>query len=87
MTILAARPVSQVRFIAATARSTTPDLQALTEKHPGRVVFVPLNVTDQDSVQAAVVTVGEALGSNTGLDCLINNAGVLSWTPGGAPEM
>lgn len=84
---LAERPVEQVRFIAATARKQTPALAELTTKYPGRVVFVPLEVTDQESVKAAVAEVEKALGPNEGLDVLINNAGILNVTPGGIANM
>lgn len=84
--ILAARSVDQVRFIAATARKITPALQTLVDKHPGRVVFVSLETTQQESVDAAVREVERALGGK-GLDCLINNAGISGYTPGGVANM
>ncbi|EXJ95963.1 hypothetical protein A1O1_01088 [Capronia coronata CBS 617.96] len=85
--LLAERPVEKVRFIAATARTKTPGLAELTEKYPGRVAFIPLEVTKEESIKAAVTEVEKALGPNQGLDVLVNNAGIASLTPGGVSEM
>lgn len=87
VTFLASRPASEVRFIAAAARKKTPALQKLTERYPGRVVFVPVDVTKKDSVGAAVRTVEQALGPDGGIDVLINNAGIMTFTPNGIQEM
>ncbi|KAG9785204.1 hypothetical protein ABEF93_007057 [Exophiala dermatitidis] len=84
---LAARPESEVRFIAATGRREATALKELTQKYPGRVVFVPLDTTDDASVKAAVKEVERLLGPNGGLDVLINNAGVLNLTPEGIEKM
>lgn len=84
---LAEKPIAQVRIIFAAARRQTPGLADLTKQYPGRVVFVPLEVTSEESVKAAVPEVEKALGSKEGLDVLINNAGILNITPGGIAEM
>jgi NAD(P)-dependent dehydrogenase (short-subunit alcohol dehydrogenase family) len=53
------------------------DLRQLAAEHPGRVVILPLDVTDADSLAASV----EQVRAQTGhLDMLINNAGIY---PGG----
>jgi len=87
VTILAQRPADQVRFIAATARSKTPALQTDIEKYTRRVVFVTLETHKQESLNASASEVEGILGPNAGLDCLINNAGVIGITPGGISEM
>lgn len=76
-TFLLQRPTDQVRFVAAAARTKTPALETLINKYPGRIAFIPLEVTSKESVNAAVVKVQEALGADAGLDVLINNAGIM----------
>ena len=83
VTILAARPIEEVRFNAATARTKTPALSQITEKYPGRVVFIALETNKEASLKAAVREVEKALGLDTGLDVLINNASIMNYTPGG----
>ncbi|POI20083.1 hypothetical protein CIB84_016170, partial [Bambusicola thoracicus] len=51
------------------------ELQKLASKHPN-LVIVPLEVTDPASIKAAAASVGERL-KGSGLNLLINNAGVL----------
>ncbi|EXJ91482.1 hypothetical protein A1O3_00030 [Capronia epimyces CBS 606.96] len=87
-TILAARPEDQVRFIVAAARTKTPALEALINKYPSRIAFVELEVTSQESIDAAVVKVKQVLGpsSNGGIDILINNAGIMPFNPSGIFE-
>nr|AXB87366.1 NADB-LER1 [Gallus gallus] len=52
------------------------ELQKLASKHPN-LVIVPLEVTDPASIKAAAASVGERL-KGSGLNLLINNAGVLN---------
>jgi NAD(P)-dependent dehydrogenase (short-subunit alcohol dehydrogenase family) len=87
VTLLAARPANEVRFIAAAARSKSPALQKLIELYPDRVIFVPLDVTRKESAETATRAVEQALGPDGGIDVLINNAGVMTFTPGGIQEM
>ncbi|MFE2246716.1 SDR family NAD(P)-dependent oxidoreductase [Streptomyces lavendulae] len=60
--------------VAVAARTTGP-LEELAAAHPGRVLPLPLDVTDRDAVAAAVAT---AVGRFGRLDVVINNAGTLT---------
>jgi NAD(P)-dependent dehydrogenase (short-subunit alcohol dehydrogenase family) len=86
-TILSGRSSQQVRKVIASARTKTPALQTLLEKNPDRVAFVALETNKQASVEAAVSEVQKILGPGAGLDVLINNAGISSWTQGGTATM
>jgi NAD(P)-dependent dehydrogenase (short-subunit alcohol dehydrogenase family) len=55
-----------------------PDLGALAEAYPGRLVCLPLNVGDQASVQAVAGTVAASVAH---VDLLINNAGISARGP------
>ncbi|KAL4793056.1 hypothetical protein BDV19DRAFT_367263 [Aspergillus venezuelensis] len=73
---LSSAPESKVSTIFATVRSTPPQaLQDIVSSSGGRVVIVSLEVTESESVKAAVKEVKEKLGGR-GLDVLINNAAV-----------
>lgn len=78
-TQLAALPSSQVGIIFATARSESDALKQVINSSSGRVVFVPLEVTDKASVASAVSAVKSKLDGK-GLDVLINNAGICVWS-------
>ncbi|WZH40711.1 short-chain dehydrogenase/reductase SDR [Fusarium acuminatum] len=80
--LLASKPTSEVGKIFAGARHETDALKKLTTESNGRVEFIPLEVTSEQSVKQAFETVKKALGSN-GLDVLINNAGIISYTKDG----
>lgn len=84
---LPARPASTVGTIFATARSSTPALQSLIANSNGRVVFVKLDTTNEFSITEAVRHVESVVVANGGLDVLINNAGVMPFTPGGVEKM
>jgi NAD(P)-dependent dehydrogenase (short-subunit alcohol dehydrogenase family) len=87
VTELASLPSEQVRTIFATARSSnSTKLKELVKSSAGRVVFVQLDTTDQTSVIEAAKRV-ETLLENRGLDHLINNAGIMNWTPDGLHTM
>lgn len=78
---LASMPPSQIGTIFATARSeNSVDLQKLVKSSSGRVVFVKLDATSKSSVREAASQVGQML-EGKGLDVLINNAGVMNYTP------
>lgn len=76
---LAAKPDTEINTIFATSRAENARLNALTEQHPGRVIFVPLTVGDETSMRNAVPIVETVLKVKglKGLDVLINNAGVV----------
>ncbi|KAH6960293.1 dehydrogenase [Fusarium avenaceum] len=84
--LLASKPTSEVGKIFAGARNETDALKKLIAESNGRVEFVPIEVTSEQSVKQASETVKKALGSN-GLDVLINNAGVMSYTKNGIENM
>ncbi|GKZ21786.1 hypothetical protein AbraIFM66951_008749 [Aspergillus brasiliensis] len=75
---LSAKSPSEVSTIIATSRSVNAPLQDLADRHPGRIVLVPLDVTVPESIQKAAQTVESILGDK-GLDVLINNAGIVGW--------
>lgn len=83
---LAARPKDQVSLVFTAARNKTPALEELIGKYPGRVVFVPLEVTSQETINAAFKSVEQALGPNDGLDVLINNAGIMPFQVNGISQ-
>ncbi|EHA23685.1 hypothetical protein ASPNIDRAFT_40256 [Aspergillus niger ATCC 1015] len=76
---LSEKSPSEVSTIIATSRSVNASLQDLADRHPGRVVLVPLDVTVPESIQKAAQTVESIMGDK-GLDVLINNAGILTST-------
>ncbi|EKG12752.1 Short-chain dehydrogenase/reductase SDR [Macrophomina phaseolina MS6] len=86
VSLLAARPDSEVSKVFASARSETPALQKLSAESGGRVEFVQLEVTSQESMQKAAGQVEHALAGK-GLDVLINNAGVADYVPDGISAM
>ncbi len=57
--------------VAAFARSVTPELQALADAHPDRVVAGAVDATDAKAVQAFVKDAEAKLGP---VDALVNNA-------------
>jgi NAD(P)-dependent dehydrogenase (short-subunit alcohol dehydrogenase family) len=74
---LASLPKSDVSAVFATARQdNSPQLRQLVNSSPGRVGFVPLDVTDEKSAVDAAGLVEQQL-QGRGLDVLINNAGVM----------
>ncbi|RAK72681.1 SDR family oxidoreductase [Aspergillus fijiensis CBS 313.89] len=75
------KPKEEVGVIFASARSpNNPKLDELLQQHPGRIVYVPLDVTDEQSVRNASQLVQTALKGKK-LDVLINNAGVMKYGP------
>ncbi|XP_013865715.1 C-factor [Austrofundulus limnaeus] len=55
--------------------TTAQALRELTLKHPGKITLIKLDLADEDSISAAVQTVGQRIGPD-GLNLLINNAAV-----------
>ncbi|KAJ5087149.1 hypothetical protein N7456_010765 [Penicillium angulare] len=84
---LAALPTTEVGKIIATARSdNSPQLKELINNSSGRVELVKLDVADQKSATKAVGEVERVL-QGKGLDFLINNAGLMDWSPAGVEGM
>ncbi|PIG82259.1 hypothetical protein AARAC_000004 [Aspergillus arachidicola] len=78
---LAEKPEHEVGVVFASARSpNTPKFQEVLDQFKDRVRYVPLDVTNQESVQNAAKLVADALNGR-GLDILINNAGVMKYSP------
>lgn len=86
VSILARKDESEVSKVFAAARSENSALKELIAKSNGRVEFVPLEVTSEESAKEAAQQVQRSLGDK-GLDVLINNAGVPSHTEGGIENM
>ncbi|OWY42049.1 hypothetical protein AA0114_g5135 [Alternaria tenuissima] len=86
VTILARKDASEVSKIFAAARSENSALKKLISESAGRIEFVPLEVTSEESAKKAAQHVERSLGDQ-GLDILINNAGVPSHTEGGIENM
>jgi len=72
--------------VIATARSKTPALDSVISSSNGRVHFVPLDVTNDQSVSSAVSAVTSRL-QGASLDVLINNAGIQVLESNGATKM
>jgi NAD(P)-dependent dehydrogenase (short-subunit alcohol dehydrogenase family) len=84
--LLALEP-SKVSTVFATTRSSpSKALQDLIDKSKGRVVHIPLAVTDKSSIDKAVNLVDEKLAGK-GLDVVINNAGIQPFSPEGIASM
>ena len=80
------RFASQGDFVIATSRKSSPDIEEVIAQSNGRVVFVPLEVTDESSIAQAVKEVRSILGQLS-LDILVNGAGVLSTLDGKITQM
>ncbi|KAF0889370.1 hypothetical protein E2562_023670 [Oryza meyeriana var. granulata] len=63
--------------VVATCRSpdSAVELQKLKEEHAQRLTVLPLDVTDENTIEAAAASIGETHGS---LNVLINATGILS---------
>jgi NAD(P)-dependent dehydrogenase (short-subunit alcohol dehydrogenase family) len=87
VSLLASLPESEVSTIFATARSNNSgELKRLIEENSSRVIFVPLDVANEQSIDEAKKEVERYLDGK-GLDILINNAGVMPITQGGVEKM
>ncbi|MBC8084071.1 MAG: SDR family oxidoreductase [Hymenobacter sp.] len=67
-------------FAACRQPATATDLRQLQDSGTGQLHLVPLDVTDEASIEAARLTVA---GLTDSLDVLVNNAGIF---PGAGPE-
>lgn len=84
---LAALSSAEVGTIFATARSdNVSKLEELSKGSGGRVQIIKLDVDRKESVQEAAREVKHRL-QGKGLDYLINNAGVLGYSPNGIEGM
>lgn len=83
---LASLPASQVSKVIATARGDAPALAELAQNSSGRVIVVKLDTANQASSKEAAAEM-EAKLDGKGLDVLINNAGVMPWSPNGVVTM
>lgn len=81
--LLAATPTN---VVIATARSLSPDLSKVISADSTRVHFVELDITDEKSVKDAVPKV-ETVLNGEGLDVLVNNAGIMNYSPDGIATM
>ncbi|KAL0263381.1 hypothetical protein SLS55_002361 [Diplodia seriata] len=84
--LIASKPSSEVSKVFASARSETDGIKKLVSESNGRVEFVQLDVTSEESAKKAASTVEQSLGGK-GLDVIINNAGVMNYTPNGIETM
>lgn len=75
---------AEITIFAAARSTAAPGFQELLERHPTQIIHVPLEVTSEDSINAAVSLVTKSLNGG-GLDVLINNAGVMN--PGRLEDM
>ena len=84
---LATRPTSAVSTIFATLRGEEPQMLAqMAKSWPERVIIVRMDTTDENSVVEAAKKVEKKLDGK-GLDYLINNAGVGSYSPAGLSDV
>lgn len=77
-------PAEQVGKIFAVTRSdNSAPLRDLINTNPDRVVQIIASVDDSESVQKAADDVKTKLGAHSGLDVLVNSAGITAACPGG----
>lgn len=86
---LSQKSPAEVSVVFATTRSAQPSaaLQTLQDSSNGRVIHVPMILTEKSSIAAGAAQVMQTLGSNRGLDVLINNAGIGPASPDGIQAM
>jgi NAD(P)-dependent dehydrogenase (short-subunit alcohol dehydrogenase family) len=85
--ILSSQPANEVSKVFATIRSSPPPvLQEIVDKSDGRLIILNLEVTNLDSIAAAVDEVKKHVG-NQGLDILINNVAINKDFPDGILTM
>jgi NAD(P)-dependent dehydrogenase (short-subunit alcohol dehydrogenase family) len=82
--LIASRP--EVSKVFATARSESDSIKTLIAETNGKVEFVPLDVTSQNSAKKAAAQIEQSLAGK-GLDVLINNAGLMPYTTDGIENM
>jgi len=67
-------PASEVEYIFATATRESTALRTLARASAGRIKFVQLDITNEDSLNVALAKIEHVLGE-AGIDVLINNTG------------
>ena len=80
-------PSKVSKVIALSRGNPSPGLDDLLSTHTNRLHHVSGAVDDNASIKQAAEKVTELLKGNTGLDVLVNNAGVPSYTPDGIANM
>ena len=73
--------------VIATARSKSAELAKVLDAHPDRAHFIDLDINDEEGAKQVAGKVATTLGANKGLDVLINNAGIMSYSPDGIASM
>ncbi|KAJ5751962.1 hypothetical protein N7520_008879 [Penicillium odoratum] len=84
--LLIAKPASEVSVVFAATRTESDALKQVAAKSAGRVQIVSIDVTSEESVKQAASKVEQSL-EGKGLDVLINNAGIMNFTPTGIETM
>ncbi|KAF2138181.1 uncharacterized protein K452DRAFT_235146 [Aplosporella prunicola CBS 121167] len=72
--------------VFAAARSESAGIKKLASETSGRVEFVQLDITSEESAKNAASQVEQSLNGK-GLDVLVNNAGIMNYTPNGIDTM
>ncbi|KAJ6118401.1 hypothetical protein N7471_013868 [Penicillium samsonianum] len=78
-TILASKPASEVSVVIAAVRKSSDALERLIAESGGRVRLLVVQITEEESVEKFAVEVAQILPH--GLDVLINNAGIMQYSP------
>lgn len=78
-TILASKPVSDVSIVIAAVRKSSDGLDRLIAGSAGRVRLLTVQITEEESVEKLAAEVAQILPH--GLDVLINNAGIMNYSP------
>ena len=74
------------KIFATTRSESSTEVQKLVEQYSSRIVHIQLDATDEKSAEKAAVEVDRILAGK-GLDVLINNAGVMDYSPDGIHTM
>ncbi|KAE8143762.1 hypothetical protein BDV38DRAFT_289633 [Aspergillus pseudotamarii] len=83
---LASRDPAEVSLVIAATRRSSTALDEIVARESGRVVFIPLDVSNAASISSSVEMAGSVVGQK-GVDVLINCAGVHSWLEGKTENM
>ncbi|EIT74387.1 hypothetical protein AFCA_011262 [Aspergillus flavus] len=83
---LASREPTDVSLVIAATRKSSTALDEIVARDSGRVIFIPLDVSNEASISSCVEKTGSVVGQK-GVDVLINCAGVHSWLEGKTANM